>query len=552
MKETINVKIEDKNKKNDNSCKKYKSTMNEMITCLTNLNNCINLFSLQNIIEQIERLTHYIGNLSTVVSNSKINLFEYSTCLDEVKKKFGEAKQSAYDFDDVIGVIGKDGNLENLSSIVSILSGGAQIGSIGMGDYGSAVGLYLSSTATLITTIMNGYENIKNMPTQSKQLLESMKLMETQKREMLKLGFSELECNANLVTGLEKIIDENGMVIEGYENRASVILENLNDALGTEYQIVENQIVQNGEAITSYEGIRQSVNDLVEEKKIQFSFQVFESDYIETLKTQEEIQNEINACTTRATTHMEWYENALKGVGETGGYSLKELEKCLKDDQNQLENLNGALESNNTNLEEYSDIFAAYSSGNTEEIEKTLQKYGRTLEGSMTDSSNELETFKEKIKETDKELSEKLEKKRVGSFSLDTVVNGPLKNIKGIAGVIGSWFGFKEMGGIYTNGSWTSIPQYANGGLPSHGSMFIAGERGAEIVGHINGRTEVLNRSQIASAIYSAVATAMSNYGSNSQDIRVYAEEGLIVEKVSKGINQYVKQTGSLPFNIPI
>ena len=80
----------------------------------------------------------------------------------------------------------------------------------------------------------------------------------------------------------------------------------------------------------------------------------------------------------------------------------------------------------------------------------------------------------------------------------------------------------------------------------------IAGERGAEIVGHINGRTEVLNRSQIASAIYSAVATAMSNYGSNSQDIRVYAEEGLIVEKVSNGINKHVKQTGRLPFTIPL
>ncbi len=107
-------------------------------------------------------------------------------------------------------------------------------------------------------------------------------------------------------------------------------------------------------------------------------------------------------------------------------------------------------------------------------------------------------------------------------------------------------------GGIYANGSWQNIPQYANGGLPSHGSMFIAGERGAEIVGHINGRTEVLNRSQIASAIYSAVATAMSNYGSNSQDIRVYAEEGLIVEKVSNGINKHVKQTGRLPFMIPL
>ena len=29
-------------------------------------------------------------------------------------------------------------------------------------------------------------------------------------------------------------------------------------------------------------------------------------------------------------------------------------------------------------------------------------------------------------------------------------------------------------------------------GAPSHGTMFVAGETGAEIVGHINGKTEVL------------------------------------------------------------
>ena len=33
------------------------------------------------------------------------------------------------------------------------------------------------------------------------------------------------------------------------------------------------------------------------------------------------------------------------------------------------------------------------------------------------------------------------------------------------------------------------------GGVPSHGTMFVAGETGAEIVGHINGKTEVLNQS---------------------------------------------------------
>lgn len=66
----------------------------------------------------------------------------------------------------------------------------------------------------------------------------------------------------------------------------------------------------------------------------------------------------------------------------------------------------------------------------------------------------------------------------------------------------------KALGGILQSSFWRNIPAYAGGGSP-HGTMFVAGEAGPEIVGHIGGRTEVLNKSQIASAIYSAVSDAM-------------------------------------------
>ena len=62
-------------------------------------------------------------------------------------------------------------------------------------------------------------------------------------------------------------------------------------------------------------------------------------------------------------------------------------------------------------------------------------------------------------------------------------------------------------GGGYISGAaaglWNSIPKYA------HGTLFAAGEAGPEIVGHIGGRTEVLNRSQLAQTMYSAVHSAM-------------------------------------------
>lgn len=68
----------------------------------------------------------------------------------------------------------------------------------------------------------------------------------------------------------------------------------------------------------------------------------------------------------------------------------------------------------------------------------------------------------------------------------------------------------RAKGGVYSGGTWHDIPQYASGGRP-HGSMFIAGEAGPEIVGHIGGRTEVLNRSQLAATMYSAVRSAMAS-----------------------------------------
>jgi hypothetical protein len=68
----------------------------------------------------------------------------------------------------------------------------------------------------------------------------------------------------------------------------------------------------------------------------------------------------------------------------------------------------------------------------------------------------------------------------------------------------------KKYGGIFANGLWRSIAQYANGITnAAHGSMFIAGEAGPELVGHVGGRTEVLNQSQLAATMFSAVRAAM-------------------------------------------
>ena len=74
-------------------------------------------------------------------------------------------------------------------------------------------------------------------------------------------------------------------------------------------------------------------------------------------------------------------------------------------------------------------------------------------------------------------------------------------------------YGYAQ-GGSYYGGAWHKIPQAASGGN-FHGTLFWAGENGAEVVGHAGGRTEVLNRSQLASTMYAAVRSAMSGVAFN-------------------------------------
>ena len=95
--------------------------------------------------------------------------------------------------------------------------------------------------------------------------------------------------------------------------------------------------------------------------------------------------------------------------------------------------------------------------------------------------------------------------------------------VNSIQRTLHSWFPtLFAKGGVITAGGAVSrfayggiIHAYAGGTSSAHGSLFLAGEAGPEIVGHVGGRTEVLNKSQIASAMYSAVQAAMAPASAN-------------------------------------
>ena len=79
------------------------------------------------------------------------------------------------------------------------------------------------------------------------------------------------------------------------------------------------------------------------------------------------------------------------------------------------------------------------------------------------------------------------------------------------------------------------IPLFASGGYPDEGQLFIARERGAEMVGSIGGRTAVANNDQIVEAIRLAVYDAMvAAGGSEGGDTYVYLDSDPVAARIEK------------------
>lgn len=80
---------------------------------------------------------------------------------------------------------------------------------------------------------------------------------------------------------------------------------------------------------------------------------------------------------------------------------------------------------------------------------------------------------------------------------------------------------------------------YAAGGFPDYGDIFVANERGPEMVGSIGGRTAVVNNSQIETAIENAVARGMSRAGGNGQPIEIHVYTELDGEVIGESVTEY-------------
>ena len=120
-------------------------------------------------------------------------------------------------------------------------------------------------------------EAIKKSSEETQKQIDAWKEMQTAQEEAVEGIYGNFEYYAQLKTELESITSANGEVKKGYEDRARVILGELNDALGTELQM-------NGNIIDSYKEQMKNIDDLITKKQAQALVDSGMDEYTEAVK----------------------------------------------------------------------------------------------------------------------------------------------------------------------------------------------------------------------------------------------------------------------------
>lgn len=127
--------------------------------------------------------------------------------------------------------------------------------------------------------------------------------------------------------------------------------------------------------------------------------------------------------------------------------------------------------------------------------------------------------------------------------SLESMINSAVKGINDLLAKVNQTSLGERLGWDFQIGnvSFGRIPQFAAGGFPDTGSLFIANEAGPELVGTMGGRTAVANNDQIIQGISSGVSVANRDVISMLSQIMqllqaILEKEGIVVFDTREGL----------------
>lgn len=235
-------------------------------------------------------------------------------------------------------------------------------------------------------------EDVDNLTTKERELVDAgldaadaLREQQAATQEAAAGIVSQFEHTEQLAQELMTLADASGNVQEADQARANVILGLLNDALGTEYTMVNGQI-------QAYDELKTSVEELIETKRMEALMDAYKSDYTEALKAQKDaanaaavaykdyaIQQDVVNEKTEALTAAQ--EAAVRNGDNASAQRVMQLQRDLDQEKKSLdekkaawEELSGAVDTYSGTIRQYEEALMAAQQGDSEEVQRILSQ----------------------------------------------------------------------------------------------------------------------------------------------------------------------------------
>lgn len=239
------------------------------------------------------------GILNAVEKIIKRVIPKLATAFKEIVPKI--AKSAADIIKELNGIVETVGGV--VLAFKSLISGN-WIG-VGIGLITAGIGLARQAAADAQKEIIGLTDAEWDMIEAGQEAAYSLEALVKDRNEAISAIEIETKKTQDLWAELQTLVDENGNVIKGNEERVDYILGDLNDALGTEYK-------RNGEIIEQYQAMQNEISGIIELRRAQRLLESSEGAYDEALLNRDVLMSRAHAARTGLNNAQAEYDAALK------------------------------------------------------------------------------------------------------------------------------------------------------------------------------------------------------------------------------------------------
>lgn len=232
------------------------------------------------------------------------------------------------------------------------------------------------------------------------------RLKDAREEQMGKIGAEYANTQA-LADELSTIVDENGKIKKGYEERANVIVGLLSNALGIEIDVTDGVIQKYGE-------LKQTINEVIQTKKAEAIQSAMEDSYTDAIKNQTQayqdyaqaqknVEKTSKQLTDAQTKEKQAKEKLIEASKEQGAAvielnteyqqaksEVEALENKQKDQKDTLKESENTYLGYVATIQNYEGVVGAIASGEADQIDEAMRRAVNSFETAETGTEKSL------------------------------------------------------------------------------------------------------------------------------------------------------------------